>query len=68
MNRGIYIGETEELKGRTALLRMGNPPGKVLAQFDHIPTEVDGVDLSHGWHEFSAQDFSDATDPHTNHE
>lgn len=57
MNRGTYTGETEDLKGRTALLRVGSTPGKMLAQFDHIPTEVDGKDLSYGWHEFDKADF-----------
>lgn len=60
--RGTYRGDIEELKGETALLRP-KIPTIVLAQFDNLDLDIEGVSMSHNWHEFPASDFEILKEP-----
>lgn len=58
-----YCGPKPQLKGKTALVRddpetcSGGNFGMVLAQFDDLELEVDGVRLAFGWHLFERKEF-----------
>ncbi len=54
---GVYAGRIPALKGERALLQVFVPSGGVRAQFDRMDLELNGVLLSHGWHEFKLSDF-----------
>lgn len=57
MKIGIYKGPSETLLGKTASLRGSDYEYSILAQFDEMPLFFKGVDVSHNWHEFKADDF-----------
>ena len=63
-----YIGPRTELKGQSALVKPGEIPGTVKAQFDDVGqrsvNDLKGVkdvtdleQLMFGWHEFQDDDF-----------
>jgi len=54
---GTYVGRIPALKGERALLQVFVPSGGVRAQFNRMDLELNGVLLSHGWHEFKLSDF-----------
>ena len=51
MLKGTYVGQREELRGKTALVKLGNR-GEVEAQFDDVETG-----LGHEWHKFNVKEF-----------
>jgi hypothetical protein len=53
-SHGMYVGRRPDLKGKTALVRPGANPERVLAQFDDV---VGLPELGIGWHEYDARDF-----------
>lgn len=67
-----YIGNEPALKGKTALVQRdpnwevyptsGKEPPLVIAQFDDLSTELNGINLAHGWHIFESKDFQKVPD------
>lgn len=53
MDRGEYVGERPELKGKHAYVSPGEE-GQVKAQFD----DLNLLELACGWHEFPTTDFA----------
>lgn len=57
-DRGEYVGDIQELKGMTALLRLSGVEGKIQVRFDEtIDHPVTGQRLDIYWHEFNTKDF-----------
>lgn len=64
--KATYCGRDGRLKGKTALVRDdpvtcdGGNHGLLLAQFDDLDLEVDGVRMAFNWHAFSRAEFISA--------
>lgn len=66
--QAVYVGPIEKLRGKTALVKPNTVQGAnqwsedidlgLLAQFDQLYLEYNGVDLSHRWHQFQHEDFT----------
>jgi len=68
-NRYRYVGKRHELQGLTALgqyRRVWYLFPRFYVQVDQIPTVVDGVAWSFGWHASPASDW-EPTEPHVQH-
>ena len=54
MRHGTYIGPTNHLCGKTALIRFPNDRNKLLAQFDSLAL---GQSLTHNWTLYDRSDW-----------
>jgi hypothetical protein len=54
-----YIGMKKPLRGKLALVREGEKPGTVLAQFNDMSLTYRNRTMGYGWHEFKVEEFSE---------